>query len=296
MHARARARVAPPSRVAPLGQATRNAIDDQQANTVRKLAIAIKPGVTLRLERTRPTWCAGFLEDYPVEDQGESLNTLREHLRDEHGGQRYRVTVLQGDNVLAEGPIMIAGQPREHGRVINRAKWEGWADEDQRPSAAAAPSNRGELGTLAELIRLFADMQRDSAKAQLESVRDMVTQTRAQTTDLIREVVRVREVGTTQRSFTAQLGEIVEATRGIDKVKRQLFGAAKPEREAPEPDDDQILDREAKRYFMRNVMASMFKPDRASQQPAQQNNVRPIHTAPRGARIPDAGAPPRQKS
>lgn len=282
-----RARAHAHHRSIPLGSATRATIDAQQAETVRNIARAIRPGVVIEIERTRPTWCAGFLEAYPVED-GESLRTLREYIRDEHGGQSYVLTALLGEDVIARGTEKVAGPPRDMGRVINRAKWEGQPAEERTP----APASSSGMDGLADLIKLFVGMQADASKAQLESVRDMVKETRGQTTELMKAVVESRESNNAQQGFAAQLGQFVEASRGIDKAKRQLFGAAKREEPADELDP---VEKEAKQFFTRAFLGSVFKeqgaaPQRTQQQraPAQRNGS--AAQQPNGFRIPDAKA------
>jgi len=265
VHTRVRMPPPPAPRVPALGNATRDVVDQRQAAAARSLSEAIRPGMVLRVERTRPTWCMGFVEDYPIEE-GETLATFLEHMRDEHGGQSYRVHVLGGgDVVLFEGKLVIAGQPKQHGRPINRAKWEGWEEQQQ----SGANSSRSELGGLTEFLTLFMSQQQKTSDAQLRSVELMVEGTRKQTTELMNSVVAARGDERARQSFTEQLGQFVEATRGIEKVKKQLFGAAAQQQQGGGDDDDVTLEKEAKRFFMQSVLGSMT-PKKNGAAPRQQ--------------------------
>jgi hypothetical protein len=275
----------PASRVPTLGTATRTAVDERQAQAARSLSQALRPGVTLRLERVRPTWCMGWVLDYPV-SEGESLSELRELVRDEFGGQSYRAYVLgPGDVVLFEGKLDIAAPPKDGGRVINRQKWEG----RNEPVDESAHAPRGELGGMSDFLKLFMDQQRATADAQLESVRQMVTSTREQTTELMRSIVEARGAESKQRSFGEQLGELVDATRGIEKARKQLFGAARERDAGADAGDDlERVERQAKAAFMEAVVGHFVRRPEAPQNGAQAQRRPPPQQTQRRVGIPDS--------
>lgn len=286
-HPRVRVRVPPlpASRVPALGAATRDAVDERQAQAARSLSQALRPGVTLRLERVRPTWCMGWVLDYPV-SEGDSLSELRELVRDEFGGQSYRAYVLgPGDVVLFEGKLDIAAPPKDGGRNINRLKWEG-RDE---PTTEKQSHAGDELGGLSGFLKLFMDQQRATSDAQLESVKSMVTSTHEQTTALMRSVVDARGAESKQRSFGEQLGELVDATRGIEKARKQLFGAARERDAGAEGGTDlERVEREAKTAFMQAVVGHFVRPGAAPQNGARPQQQRPASAPQRRMNVPDS--------
>lgn len=287
-HAHTRAREARPARPATptsassmhghMGPATRNAVDGQQADTIRAMAAHIKPGVRLRLWRMRPTWCSGWLEDFALE-RGEGLGYLLEHIRDEYGGQSYKVEVLGlGDALLSEGTLAVSGPPREHGRPIDRAKWECRDDEPVRADVAQttrAPSPAFDMRAVVDVAKMFFDMQRAQSDSQLASVRQMVGDSR----ELVVAALGQREQQTQKQTFASQLGEIVEASRGIERVKK-AFGAAAPTRhdddQEQEQDETKILMREAIKGFVGSVAQGMSNKSTAAPSPSPMQPSAPV--------------------
>jgi hypothetical protein len=275
-----------------MGVDTRAAVDQAQVNTLRAIARVLRPGTRLRLTRTRPSWCAGWLEDITLEP-GEGIGYVLEYVRDEYGGAMYRVEVLAaGDVSLYEAPLPIAGQPKDHGQPIDRAKWEGWQRRETRervqPShARGAADDGGQLNVVMQIAQLFLGQQRETQSAQLESVRAMVDRQTEQTTTLVNAVLERRDGEQQRGSFAAQLGEFAATTRAIDKVRKQVFGAA-----AGKPDDgkeelDPVVD-EAKRAFVQHAMGTLFRPPAAAQA-ARAGGARPQQTPATAARsVPDA--------
>lgn len=259
--ARARARIPlPPTTRAPTaGPAVRGAIDDSAARVVRSLAQAIRPGMRLRLSRTRPTWAAGFLEDYPV-SEGDSLATFFEHVRDEYGGQSYTVEVLAaGDLQAFEGALQVAGPPLERGRPINRNKWEGRDEEPAiravtPPAPPVAPALN--LSGIVDLAALVLGAFQKHQSEQMSSVKEMVSQSR----ELVVAALGQRDKQEQRTSFAAQLGEIVDATRSLDKVKRAIAGPTPPARSSDDEDDDAaLMSRTAKKLFFEAVGSGLIK-------------------------------------
>lgn len=300
--ARARAREAMPLRPPPAplrppnGTATRNAVDQKQVNLFNELAKHMRPGLTIRIERVRPHWCAGYIEDYPLEEP-DSLGVFYNYLRDEHGGQFYRLTVLAaGEQQLYQAQMAIAGPPLERGRPINRQVYEGHETVRANPQPrAAAPASQDSLAPMMTFVQLFIEQMRESNRAQLDSVRQMVTTSSEQTSALAAAVLQVRN-DAKPPSLADQLGEVMEATRAVDSVRKALgattqrAGAA----ELEEDDDDGLraATREATKGFVRNVVGNMFGGGGGGQQPPAQAPQRP----PAGPRPVGPLRPIRQQS
>lgn len=242
-----------------MGPELRGTVDAAQAHAVRGLAALLKPGVQLRIERTRPTWCAGWLEDFTMEP-GEGLADVFEHIRTEYGGQRYRVSVLgAGGTELFEGSIAIASQPRAAGKPITRDEWEGTAAA-RTSNPQQQPQARSEFEAMGSFLKLFMDQQARSADAQLGSVRDMVARSSEQTTALVNAVLERRETESRRPSLGEQLNELAESSRQLQRVGKQLFGAAAPKKRDDE-DDDPLMRGALKKVgeeFIANVVTSAF--------------------------------------
>jgi hypothetical protein len=278
--ARARARPMPPNptRAPAMGRTTHAAIDEQTAKSVRTLASVIAPGLTLRLSRVRPTWAMGFIEDYPV-NEGESLSGFYEYVRDEHGGQTYKVEVLgAGDVQLFEGGISIAGPVRVAGRVVNRARFEGRDDEPARVAPTTAPSSSAHHDL--EVFKLILGMQRESNDAQLAAVTGLVNRTSETTAQLLGALAQ-RDANAKPDSFVEQLAQIVDASTALDKVRKVIAPPARAQRASGDDDDDdmKLATKAVKKAFFENVAAGFLKGPPAA--PA----------APPAARMPHARPP-----
>jgi hypothetical protein len=289
-----------------VGNQTKAAADTLEAERLRAVASQIRPGVTVQIERTRPTWCAGYLEDYPIDQGGEAFAELRAYVRDTYGGQRFRLTVISSSGVtLAEGNLPVAAPPRHFGKPIDRERWEG--NLSQRQDAPTTTTRAPEASPIAApaatanetLLGLVLGLVKDSNQATLASVREMTAQTREQTADLVKAIIGTRSEERRERSITTQLGELVDVTRAVDKVNRQLFGAAARGQQQEDPDAQ--ADREASRFFTRAVFGKMFGVDPAT------GGSSPAAGAPRAPQpqqqrrrvaIPDAGpaTPPNGKN
>ena len=265
------------------GAATRKAVDNIQADQLQRLSAHLRPGLTLRIERLRPHWAAGWIEDYPLE-RNDSMGAVYGYLRDEHGGQLFRVQVLgAGDTMLYEAQIAIAGKPRSNGVEITRQAWEGAQPPQKsqsKPSVESQGQNVGALGLLMDVMRMFMEQQQKSSEATLGSVREMVAQTREQTTALL-EAVTERSAERAPQSLATQLAEVVESAKAVERV-RKVFGGGSA---AGKSDDSDGLDgamREATRAFMGNALASFMRPSA----PAQPQRARLVQR-----RTPNGKAP-----
>jgi hypothetical protein len=214
-----------------IGGATRTVADDAQAETLLKIAGLIKPGVEIRIERTRPGWAAGWIEDYPIDAGGDALRSLYERLRDEHGGQLYRLTVLApGDTPVYVGAVPIAGPVRHDGRIITRDSWDPpGRDREPRAQPAAAPAQAFPmaemLGAFGQFMQLFTTQSEKSSQLQLEAVRDMVRSSQQQTSDLTAAVLELRSSEHQQRGLSGQIAELMEGMSAVDQLRKR-FGAA----------------------------------------------------------------------
>jgi hypothetical protein len=290
-----------PARSPGPGPKIRNAVDTAQERSIDALASKLRPGVTLRLERAQPTWCAGWLEDYPVQDE-EALGELYQHLATEWGGQTYKVTVLgAGDTVLYQTRIAIAGRPRQAGRFINRDEWEGRSDERARAAAATASSSSssvaGGFDMVAQFVQLFMQQQQRTQELQLESVRDMVQRQTDTTTHLLTAVVNAQQQPPARATFVEQLGEVVEATNAIERV-RKSFGAARTSQRARDDGSHKGALHEAMTGFLTQALGATLAPKgaalagpkpppRTPVQPLQQP-LRVVRAQPETSTIPEA--------
>jgi hypothetical protein len=263
----AAARMPPPVKPA-AGQRTREAVDRSQVSVMTKLAQQLKPGLTVRIERLRPHWCAGWLEDYPLEDP-DAMGEFYTYLREEHGGQYYRLTVLgAGEQQLYQAQVPISERPKDRGRFIDRAAYEGQQQprtSNATTQAAPAPAPGTGFGDMLAaatgFIQLILAQSEKTNAATLQSVQTMVEANQRQTSELASAVLQVRS-DSRPASFGEQLGEILDATRSLDTVRKALGGtqrAGAAQRGDDDDDDMRLLTREAKRAFLTNAMSGMFQ-------------------------------------
>lgn len=283
-----------PLRSPMLGSATRAVADDAQAQTMLRLSQHIKPGVEIRIERARPSWAAGWLEDYPIEATGDALQELYEHLRDEHGGQLYKLTVLApGETPLYVGAVPIAGQVRERGRPLSRDAWDPQparaAVREREPNAPAPPLPIGEmLGAFGSFMQMVLGQQDKAAQLQIAAVRDMVASSQKQTSELTSAVLQVRSSESEHRGLAGQIAELMDGVTAVESLRKR-FGAAAA---APDKEDESALDgalKDATRHFLGSVMGSMAqgrgggRPRPPARPPRRMANV--SHVAPTPAPV-----------
>lgn len=277
----------------PGGTRVRQAADSAEAQSLTQLSKVLKPGHKLRITRLRPSWAAGWIEDYLL-DAGDDLTSIYEYLREEYGGVKYEVMVLAGSTPLYEASIPVAGPPRDRGKVINRDVWEGISSSSSTPATVERTSNdSGGLAMVTTFAKMFIDSQQRATDAQLQSVREMVNATQRSTGELATAVLENRERGDRRQSLGAQLNEVVEATRAVERVKKAI-GATGVTRTgaAEEPDDMRELGREATRFFMRNVLEGMGGPGKGG--PRQNASSGPQGQLRRIQRSPGVGVPTAQ--
>lgn len=282
----ARAHYARPSPVRPLpiGASTRAVTDESQASAMRSLAEHVRPGITLRIERTRPSWAAGFLEDFPIEPDSGGINGLLQHLRDEHGGQHYRLTALgAGDQVLYTGSIPISGPVRDQGRPITRADWE------EKP--VAVPKQTNPLSEFAPLIQVlgtlvqaFSAQQEKQTTAMLGAVRDIAARSASATSEIaqaLAERAPAQDAIAVRPGMGDQLTELLSSVQAIEQVKAAL--GVKPGGKQSAPlEEEGALDgavKEVSKRFMTEALTGMLMRGRnpaATPAPTQRVPPRPI--------------------
>lgn len=250
-HARARARGEPNPRLdGPPGPAPpaagrhwgnpgpqlRAVLDAGQAQQAAAFGAQLGQGVAVRIERTRPTWCGGWLEDLELETGG--LSELFGYIAGEHGGATYRCSVLHPSGApMATAQIRIAGPPREQGRPIDRRRWDAAMLGEQPGAAAAAPRPErapapapgiDALG----LLGMFLSEQRETRNAMVEAMRETAKVAAERQTELLTTFGQTlsRERGAT--SLTAQLGELRDGIQAVEDVKAAVADTLP---EAPEP-------------------------------------------------------------
>lgn len=292
---RARTREAPALHVRPggVGPGVRSAADSAAAGQLAGLAQALRPGALVRIERVRPSWAAGWIEDLTLDLGG--LGELYEHLQEEWGGRSYRVTVMLPNGAPGfESRIEIAGPPLDEGTVIDRDEWNGNPGKREReareareriPNARSSSSDTGGGLDALAWVKLLLDTQEKAAERTEKAISQLVTTSAAQNQDLIDAMLQAR---TAERgpNLVQQLGELEQAKRALDRMGR-VFGAA--DRSADGAGDDGLMSgalREATKQFVGNVMASQFA---GSMGPAQ----RPAAPAAPPGRAPAPAARPR---
>jgi hypothetical protein len=255
--------------------------DQHVSSELQQLTQALHASTSVDIERTHPLWCKGWLETYDL--QSPDIRELRAYIQSEYGGQLYRISVLNPQGaILYTATLPIAGQPKERGRVITRDDWDPVARQPAAP-AAAANGGSGDAG----LLRTVVDMMREGQRDQLAAVKDMISSSNDQTRNLISQIVTVRTGEGQRESFGKQLGELVETSKQIDKVRRVFAGPApKPAEPTAAADDDMDpLLKEAKKAFAQNVVAS-FMPKQAGAAPAGPQQQQPPPQAPRARHTP----------
>jgi hypothetical protein len=279
------------------GPITRGVADQTAGSELAELARLLRPGTTVRLERMRPSWCAGWLEDIELEAGG--MRDLYDHVRNEWGGQRYRMQVLMPSGQVAfTSSLNISGPPLHEGRRIDRDEWEGYGSSSRRANPQAqqqrAPAKDDLTGILG-VFKLIMDTQSESTKQSLESVRELVRNSAAQNQDLIEALANRDGERAGRTSLREQLGEIVEATQAIEGVRKVLGGGRQSNSREPNKDDPmQEALREATKHFIGGAMGSIFtrKQGSPAQRPPQgQRRMGPPPASRSGVRqggIPDA--------
>lgn len=263
----------PPAPVAVPGSETRRSVDYQNASELERLAYVLRPGVPVRVERTRPHWCAGVVETHYTLESGH-LDELIDYLRDEWGGQTYRVTVLQPHGAPAfESRLTVCAPPRYEGKRVYRETWGGEHEEDEderpgnrkkrasNPEPSRSPAGPSTFGELRELLAMMQAMHADASGKSLDAVRDIIANTRAEKEQLIQAVTEMRTQETRGGNLVEQLGEFMTAQKALQSVGK-VFGAAADRKENPEEDDVMkgVLKHAAKDFLAGAITTHFTKP------------------------------------
>jgi hypothetical protein len=218
--ARARTRALTPGRL------QHAAVDQNAEQQMRAFGEVLQAESVVRIERVRPSWAEGVCEDF-VTDSG-SLAELIEHVRDEHGGQRYKLTLLSANGTeLMVFKLNVPGAPRFEGKVRARSWWTG--DDEQPPrdrnpaSVVVAPSSSGGDATMTAMMGLLSTVleralaPRDNASDVVATVRE-IAQTSAQQTGALLTAI-AQQQSSPQRGIVDQLGEVLQAHRAIGQLR-----------------------------------------------------------------------------
>ena len=283
-HARERGRRAamPRAAMSP-GPELRATVDRMQAGEIAKLAQALRPGLFLTIERLRPSWCAGWVEDYELQDA--QVGELFEYISDEYGGNLYRVLVASPDGQpYYETRIKIAGPPKNQGRLIDRAKWEGRQADDQVLTPARANGNGGDqtgalIGALAGMFQAVLEANNRTADKTMEAVRTLNESQQKTTADLIGTIVQARENSQERGSFVSQLREVAQANEALKEVKDAL---REPGAEG-QADEGSLMNsalQGAAAQFMSAVMQSKLAGKNGGKGPRRHTRRRPLDVPP----------------
>jgi hypothetical protein len=250
-----------------VGAQTRAAADAAAAGEIGQLARVMRPGVSVRVERTRPSWCAGWIEDVVL--HAGTVSELLEYLQEECGGRTYRCSVLLPNGLVAfESVVHVAGKPLHEGRPIDRDEWNGERSSSSSSSNARRDqprqrnSDAAEMGGMLGFLKLFVDMQRDSTKVQVEQMRELAKNLGENNTKIL-SALQAKQTNNPPATLAGQLGELLEGARAIEKAKR-MFGAAAPRQSNGGDDDEEDGDvmkgamKEAMKHFLGNAIASNF--------------------------------------
>lgn len=251
------------------GVQARHTVDSAAAGQLGELARELRVGTTVRIERTRPSWAAGWLEDLTIDRGG--FADLLEHVQEEYGGKRYRVTVLLPNGQPGyEATLSVAGPPLDQGEVIDRDEWNGQPDKRRNerdrtrnaiPAAATSAQPATPASELVPLFRLMLEQTTAGHERQMTAVRELVSTSAAQNQELIQAIVEARTTETRGQSLAGQLDELAQAHRAVSRIGK-MFGAAAPAAAPAEGEDDVVTQavREAGKDFIASVIRSEFMP------------------------------------
>lgn len=202
-----------------VGPQTRTTVDERRAAEVRRFAESLgRESSEVKIERTRPTWCAGFLEYYDVGPDG--WRDLSEYIRDEHGGERYRLALVSPNGQeLVHCNQPIAGPPRLRGRVIDRQRWDRLVNGGDETPQPPAPAKTEAPQQDTRLFELVLETQREAQKAVLASVEKMVSDSKEATRELVGQVIRPQP-----GSLAEQLGELRTNVQAVDMIREEIGG------------------------------------------------------------------------
>lgn len=257
-------RAVPPPLPTQTGAEARRSVDYQHASELERLAFVMRPGMAVRVERIKPTWCAGCVEPRMVVKSG-AMEDLIEHLREEWGGQTYLVTVLQPNGSPAfESNLTVCAPPRYEGRLIYRETWNGEGpppeperkrrgNPDDEPPRHAQASTFSDMRVMFELLK---DVMQASSDKSLQAVQDIIANSRAEKEQLIEAVTSLRSQEVRGGNLVEQLGEFMTAQKALERVGKAFGAAANPAVE-----DEDVMKgalKHAAKDFLGNALSSHF--------------------------------------
>jgi hypothetical protein len=250
--------VASPPRT-PSGTETRRVADHAAASEIAQLSVRLHPGLRVQIERTKPHWCAGIVEEDYVVSHGGVVEMLS-HIREEWGGAAYRLTISQPNGAVAfESRVQIAAPPRHECAPITRASWLGEEPATRQAPAAnpapRAPEQPNPLELVREVFRLIGGMQQAPVVANLERLETMNERLVSALVTKNGQDVQVRQVPTLRE----QLEELADAHQAVERAGK-MFGGARDDRKSDEDEDDVMQGalKEATKHFLGNALASQF--------------------------------------
>lgn len=210
------------------------ALDQREADDLRLLQEQLAPRARVRIFRARPTWAAGWVEDLSL--RNGVVGELLEYLRDEHGGQDYTIQVLgrDGQTVLYESELPIAGMVRRRGKPCTRDQWEGIETDVVKPQPTAAAVSPALGFDPFQMFDRMVTMQSEAAK----STRELVDKLHTNTMDLVESALEQKTTREKQGSPVEQIRELVTLKRELDDAHAELGGSEKPAAAPVQTEDD----------------------------------------------------------
>lgn len=264
----------------------------QHATAAATAAVArqFPPACRIEIERMAPAWCRGYLET----TDAEALRGmgLREYLRENWGGERYKLTVRENDDpsspvLWSAADVQIAGRPRHYGQDL--------APPNPLPAAVLLPPAPPAAPpavdpSVRELTQVVASLARGQA-----AILDHLQHGSA----------AAAPPQATGPASAAPQQPLLDAIRQAREVNEALEGLRpppidNPEREPPE-EGMSAFSRDLGQEFIRRGMDEWFPPkgERRQQQQATDaaggngGNGKPKFTKPTQVKPPPAkGTPP----
>jgi hypothetical protein len=173
---------------------------------------ALHPAWSVTIERTRPSWCTGWLETIEC-DPEDPID--QEYIRDTWGGQRFKLVVNdEMGQYVTSFRISIDGPPKRNGRVIDdpediarRQAREDRALEIQRleisRSKEPAPSTDPTLGTI---VAKLIEAQTNKGTGELDFVKEIMKQQLTKKPEERRDLKELMELATSMREMAELFG------------------------------------------------------------------------------------------
>lgn len=222
------------------GKLQLGAVDELAMQQMQAFADALAPECTVRIERLRPTFAAGVCEDFLL-DAGE-LAELIEHVREEYGGQRYKLTLLSANGTaLQSTKLNVPGAPKHEGRRVTRSFWTG--DDEPRALAGAPVQNPSDqFAAMTAVLKTFAEIMgpRDNSADTIAAVREIAAAGNEQTHRLIRALA-TRDPSTAPKTLREQMAEVIETQRAFGQLRDAIVDVEPGPSAAPAPTDDSML-------------------------------------------------------